>query len=63
MKPRITIIKTDELPTRESLTWSYPIEELDYILEKVENGDYFNNETFYLYNGRLYESYETPVGL
>lgn len=59
MKPRITIIKTDELPTREELTWSYPFEELDYIFEQIADGTRENNETFYLYDGRLYESYET----
>ena len=59
MQPQITIIKTDELPTREDVTWSYPFEELDYILEQIKDGTRENNETFYLYKGRLYESYET----
>lgn len=64
MKPQITIIKTDKLPTREELTWSYPLDELDYILERVEDGDYEENElTFYLYKGELFECFETPVGL
>lgn len=64
MKPQITIVKVDELSTREELTWSYPLDELDYILERVENGDYEENElTFYLYKGRIYESFVTPVGL
>ena len=60
MKPQITIVKVDELSTREEYTWSYPVTEIDYILEQIENGDRLNNDVFCLYNGRLYETYETP---
>lgn len=59
MKPQITVIPTDTLPTREEFTWNYPVTELSYIFEQIKDGDRENNETFYLYKGRLYESYET----
>ena len=42
-------------------TWSYPLDELEYIFEQIKDGDRENGETFYYYNGRLYESYETEV--
>ena len=56
---QITIIKADTLPTREEKTWNYPLEELDYVFEQIEDGDRKNCDTFYLYNGRLYETEET----
>ena len=61
MKPQITIIKTDVLPTREEKTWSYSLLEIDHIFKQIEDGDRENGETFYLYKYRLYESYETEV--
>ena len=57
MKPTITIECVDKEPSER--TWSYPIEELDYIFEQIADGTRDNGETFYLYDGRLYESYET----
>lgn len=42
-------------------TWSYPLDELEYIFEQIKDGDRENGETFYLYDGRLYENYETEV--
>ena len=56
---RITIEFVTEKPSNN--TWSYPIDEFEYILEQINDGDRENGETFYYYNGRLYESYETEV--
>lgn len=41
--------------------WSYPLEEIPYILEQIENGDRENGCEFFLYDGRLYEAEETEV--
>lgn len=35
--------------------WDYPIEELDYLLESVANGDRDSGALFVLKDGRLYE--------
>ena len=44
-------IKTSTLePTEDVDRWSYPISELDYLLETRKEG-----ESFLLYKGRLYE--------
>lgn len=40
-------------PTEDENHWSYPLSELDYLLEKEEDG-----ATFLLYDGRLYETEE-----
>lgn len=56
----ITIKHATEKPSEN--TWSYPVTELDYILNQIEEGDRENGETFYFYDGRLYESYETEIG-
>lgn len=55
----ITIKPATEKPIEN--TWSYPVTELDYILNQIEEGDRENGEVFYFYDGRLYESYETEV--
>lgn len=55
----ITIKLTTEKPSEN--TWSYPITELDYILNQIKEGDRENGEVFYFYDGRLYESYETEL--
>lgn len=57
MKSTITIEHVDTRPSGSR--WSYPMEELDYIFEQITDGTRDNGETFYLYDGRLYESYET----
>jgi len=57
IKKGITIELATEKPSEN--TWSYPVEEITYIFEQIEDGTRVNGETFYLYNGRLYESYET----
>lgn len=62
-EPNIRIVPTDKLPTREEHTWSYSLLDLDHIFEQIEDGTRDNNETFLLYNGRLYEMEETQVGL
>lgn len=61
MKPQITIIKTDVLPTRKTFTWDYSFEELGYLFEQILDGTRENGEIFYLCDGRLYESYETET--
>lgn len=42
--------------------WSYPVEEIAYILEQINDGDRENGCEFYLFNGRLYEAEETEIG-
>ena len=58
-EPNIRIVPTDKLPTREEKTWNYSLLELDHIFDQIKDGTRENNETFYLYKYRLYESYET----
>ena len=57
---RIIIEKVDELPeyikNNSEDYWDYPIEELDHILEMVDDGLFYNETVFLLYNNRLYES-------
>ena len=55
--PNIRIIEATEIPSEKQ--WSYPLEEISYIFDQIMDGTRENNETFLLYNGRLYESYET----
>ena len=43
-------------PIEDENHWSYPVSELDYLLEKEEDG-----ATFSLYDGRLYEIDEEEV--
>ena len=38
-----------------TLDWDYPLVELDYLLEQIEDGDRENNSTMLLYCSRLYE--------
>ena len=59
--PQIKIVNATEIPSKN--TWSYPIEEMSYIFEQIMDGTRENNETFLLYNGRLYEMEETQIGL
>ena len=44
-----------QLPYPYTLDWDYPLVELDYLLEQIEDGDRENNSTMLLYCGRLYE--------
>lgn len=60
-EPKINIKEATETPSEN--TWSYPLEEMQYIFDQIMDGTRENGETFLLYNGRLYESYETQVGL
>lgn len=39
-----------EQPVEDELRWSYPISELDYLLETAEE-----EQIYLLFNGRLYE--------
>ena len=41
--------------------WSYPIEEIPYIMEQIKDGDREDGYKFHLYDGRLYETEETEV--
>lgn len=47
----IKIEQTTQEPIEDDNHWSYPISELDYLMEEKEDG-----ATFLLYDGRLYES-------
>ena len=49
----IKIKQTTEKPVEDDSHWSYPVSELDYLLEEKEDG-----ATFLLYDSRLYESDE-----
>lgn len=49
----IKIKQATEKPIEDENHWSYPVSELDYLLEEKEDGT-----TFLLYDGRLYESDE-----
>jgi hypothetical protein len=59
--PNINIKEATTVPSKN--TWSYPLEEIQYIFDQIMDGARENGETFVLYAGRLYESYETQVGL
>ena len=63
MGEKIKIIITKIFEEPKGNTWSYPLEELPYLLEQVEYEDRENGYEFYLYNGRLYESEITEIGL
>lgn len=58
-EPNINIKEATEVPSKN--TWNYPLEEIQYIFDQIMDGTRENNETFLLYNGRLYESYETKT--
>lgn len=49
----IKIKLATQQPIEDDNHWSYPIDELDYLLEKEDE-----DVTFLLYDGRLYEAYE-----
>lgn len=53
----IKIIVVSEKPSDKH--WSYPLEEIDYIFEQIEDGFRENGCEFYLFEGRLYETEET----
>ena len=59
MTPMIIIKEATEVPSTD--TWSYPLDEIPYIMDQILDGTRDNNETFILYKGRLYESYETET--
>ena len=50
-KPMIKIKQAIEKPVEDDNHWSYPVSELDYLLEEKEDG-----VTFLLYDSRLYEA-------
>lgn len=60
-EPNINIREATEIPSKN--TWSYPLEEMQYIFDQIMDGTRENGETFILYAGRLYEMEETQVGL
>lgn len=47
----IKISKAKTKPTENEEIWSYPVAELDYLLETAEDG-----AEYLLWDGRLYES-------
>ena len=47
----IKIIKAEVQPIENANIWSYPIDELDYLLDTADDGS-----MYMLWNGRLYES-------
>ena len=60
---QIKIITSENISEtiNEETHWSYPLEEIPYLIEQIRDGDRENNETFVLYDGRLYETNETEV--
>lgn len=60
-EPNINIHEATTVPSEN--TWSYPLEEIQYIFDQIMDGTRENGETFVLYAGRLYEMEETQVGL
>lgn len=50
----IKIIRATEQPIESHEYWSYPIEELDYVMEMADEGSICN--TYLLFEGRLYEA-------
>lgn len=63
METQIIIKKVDKLPDyiRENPDkyWNYPIEELDYLIEQIEDEIRDNNSTMLLFENRLYETSES----
>ena len=59
MTPQIIIEETTTEPEYD--VWSYPLSELPYIMEQIENGDRENGYKFLHYKGRLYETEETII--
>ena len=42
-------------PYITSFGWDYPLEEIDYLLDQIEDGDREDNYTMLLHDSRLYE--------
>lgn len=57
---KIIIKEITEQPNEQKF-WSYPLEEIPYLMEQIRNGDRENEYEFHLYNGRLYETEETEI--
>lgn len=55
MNPVIKIVAIDKLPSKDKLGWNYPMDELDYLIDQIKDGDRRNNSTMLLYDKRLYE--------
>lgn len=58
-EPYITI-KCKEIKPNEKI-WNYPLEEIPYLMNQIEDGDRENGYEFILFDGRLYESEETEI--
>lgn len=58
-KITIKITPINEQPSEN--TWSYPLEEIPYLIEQIEYEDRENGYEFLLYNDRLYETEETEI--
>lgn len=50
----IKIIRATELPIESYTYWSYPVEEIDYILTNAEEDG--EDKTYLYFEGRLYEA-------
>lgn len=50
----IKIIRATERPIESHTYWSYPLEELDHVLEMADEGSIC--DTYLLFEGRLYEA-------
>lgn len=59
-KAYIAIKQATERPDEQKF-WSFPLEEVSFLLEQIEDGDRENGEEFLLYEGRLYETKETEI--
>lgn len=54
--PKTKIIITEVTEEPNGNRWSYPLEEIPYIMGQIKDGDRENGYEFLLYNGRLYET-------
>ena len=50
----ITIIKAFSEPIEDADSWSYPVSELEYLVEKAAEDN--QRRKYLLWNGRLYET-------
>lgn len=61
MSAKIIITEVKEQP--KGNRWSYPLTEIPYLMEQIEDCDRENRYEFLLYDGRLYETETTEIGL
>ena len=56
------VIKTAIEQPDENKFWSYPLDEIPYLIEQIKDNDRENGCVFNLYDGRLYELEEVAYG-